>query len=281
MGAVVYDDHRFSAGRLLDVELMPSPHTHSQIEINLVLQGHMVYRFEGRLIRVEAGQLVVFWGTIPHQTVQMGPVTRFVCLYVPVSMFLAIQIGDALRGALFGGALIAAERLLPAEQDTFLRWREDLLGGDGRRERIVRDELSARLRRMDLDGWTALGQTGRPSRPAGPLQERRLEKVEAMARVIAERAGEPIGVAEVARAVGLNPNYAMTLFKTALGITINQYLTRQRLDTAQALLLSTDRDVADIAFEAGFGSLSRFYQAFSAKMGASPARFRRNCRHPS
>ncbi len=44
MSAIVFDDHRFCAGRSLLVEVMPAPHTHSQVEMNLIVEGHMDYR---------------------------------------------------------------------------------------------------------------------------------------------------------------------------------------------------------------------------------------------
>jgi AraC-like DNA-binding protein len=274
MESVVFDDHRFCAGQLLDVAVMPEPHLHSQIEFNLPLEGHFVYRFDNRRIAVAPGSLVAFWGARPHQVIEKAAVTRFVCLYMPIAVFLALPVGGAFRAALCGGAFVAARRVYPSDPEIFLRWRDDLLSGDARREHIVRDELGGRLRRLDLDGWDDL--RAHAAAPAVThLHSRRLEKVEAMARYIADHAEEPLTVDRIARAVGLNPSYAMTQFRNALGLTINEYLTRHRLDTAQALLMTSDRDVAAIAFEAGFGSLSRFYESFHGRFGMSPGHFRR------
>ncbi len=66
----------------------------------------------------------------------------------------------------------------------------------------------------------------------------------------------------------------MTIFKREVGLTINQSIVRHRLDTARSMLVATDRPVAQIAFESGFGSLSRFYQAFEARFHSSPGAFR-------
>ncbi len=100
-----------------------------------------------------------------------------------------------------------------------------------------------------------------------------------MARFIGEHAVEDIGVEDVAAAAGLHPNYAMSLFKNAVGITIVQSITRHRLDVAQSLLIATSQPVATIAFESGFGSLSNFYHAFQQRFATSPATFRRKLRH--
>jgi AraC family transcriptional regulator, melibiose operon regulatory protein len=57
-------------------------------------------------------------------------------------------------------------------------------------------------------------------------------------------------------------------------MSINQAIIRHRLDTAQSMLIGTDQPVAEIAFECGFGSLSRFYEAFKGRFKVSPKLFR-------
>jgi AraC family transcriptional regulator, melibiose operon regulatory protein len=278
MSAIVFDDHRFCAGRTLDVEIMPEPHTHSQVELNLITQGHMRYRFDNSApLLVEAGKLVFFWGSQSHQVVDKAEVTRFICLYMPVSTLLTIGLSDRLRSAVFAGSMIEAGQLFASDHELFLRWHADLTGGDVRREALVKDELSARLRRIDLDGWHELTPHARHG-SIGTVSHSSGIKVGEMARFIDEHAHEEIDVSHVARAVGLHPNYAMPLFKKSLGITINQYLTRHRLDAAQTRLFNSEDDVAAIAFDCGFGSLSRFYEAFRNRYGVSPAEFRRRHR---
>ncbi len=62
----------------------------------------------------------------------------------------------------------------------------------------------------------------------------RILNVERMARFIGEKGLEPITVEDVAEAAGLHPNYAMSLYKRVVGLTIKQSITRHRLDTAQS-----------------------------------------------
>jgi AraC family transcriptional regulator, melibiose operon regulatory protein len=66
----------------------------------------------------------------------------------------------------------------------------------------------------------------------------------------------------------------MTLFRRHYGITLSTYVTRLRVCQAQYLLLSTDQEVSRIAFETGFGSISRFYEAFKAVSGRTPRQYR-------
>ena len=157
----------------------------------------------------------------------------------------------------------------------FRRWREELLSEDAALEQIVRDELTARVRRLDREGWRDLRDVGEAMHAARHGDAERMLHVERMARYISEHALDAISVDEVARSVNLHPNYAMTIYKRAVGLTINQSIVRQRLDTAQSLLIASDMTIANIAFEAGFSSLSRFYEAFRQRFGCQPGAFRR------
>lgn len=273
---VVFGDHRFCVGNTLVVRPMPGPHMHSQVEFNFVLSGSMTYWFDGRVLTLSAGRLALFWGMIPHQVTECAPDTRFVVLYVPMAVFLELPTISELRAAIFRGAVIEALDIKPYDRDIFLRWRDDLLQNDAQLEQIVKDELTARIRRLDREGWQDL----RDVSPRLPQAEHlghdhdRAVRVEKMAQYIGEHALEDISSEDVAEAAGLHPNYAMTLFKRAVGITIKQSITRQRLDMAQSMLIATDLPVATIAFDCGFGSLSSFYAAFEQRFHKSPAAFR-------
>jgi AraC-like DNA-binding protein len=65
-------------------------------------------------------------------------------------------------------------------------------------------------------------------------------------------------------------NYAMSLFRRHYRITLKTYLTRLRACQAQYLLTSTERGISEMAFQTGFGFISRFYEAFKAVGRTTP-----------
>jgi AraC family transcriptional regulator, melibiose operon regulatory protein len=273
---VIFGDHSFCAGTSLSVQPMPRPHMHSQVELNFILTGSMTYWFDGRILTLSAGKLSLFWGMIPHQVIECEEDTTFVVLYVPMAVFLELPTLSALRTAIFRGAVVEALDIKPYDADMFQRWREDMLKGDVQLIQIVKDELTARIRRLDRAGWHDVRDTGTLTGAATNqgLDHERAVKAEGMAQFIGEHALDHICADDVAKAVGLHPNYAMSLYKRATGLTIKQSITRQRLDTAQSMLIASDLPVASIAFDCGFGSLSSFYAAFEQRFRTSPAAFR-------
>jgi AraC-like DNA-binding protein len=271
---VVFGDHQFCAGERLDVMRMRAPHMHSQIEINFLLHGAMTYRFDGEMVNARAGELVLFWGMVPHQVCDIEEPTRFVCLYVPFSQFLDMPGLDLLRRKILRGGVIAATRVTEWDRAQFLNWREDLLSNDKKLIALVRNELTARMARLNHDGWRDLRQFQSKREDHTPFDAKRAVNAEEMVRFIGENALENVSVEDVARAARLHPNYAMTLFRQFVGLTINEAIHRHRLDIAQSLLIATDKPVATIAFETGFGSLSAFYAAFEKRFHTTPRGFR-------
>jgi AraC-like DNA-binding protein/mannose-6-phosphate isomerase-like protein (cupin superfamily) len=278
---VVFGDHRFCAGKSRAVQRMPGPHMHSQVEINFVLRGRMTYRIEDRKIDVSDNRLVLFWGMVPHQVTNVEPGTEFVCLYVPMSVFLGLPALSRLREAIFRGAFIEALDVQAFDRPILMRWQEELNGGGDFQASIVRDELTARIRRLDREGWRDLREAAPLATHHATHDSDRIVHVEKMSRFIAENATGEIAVSDVAGAAGLHPNYAVAVFRRATGMTINQAIVRHRLDTAQSLLIASDMPVSAIAFDCGFGSLSRFYEAFETRFGRTPGNFRKHMVTPA
>lgn len=81
-------------------------------------------------------------------------------------------------------------------------------------------------------------------------------------------------LADLADEAGASPFHFLRSFRRAVGMTPYQYLLRTRLHRAALALGGTDRTVASVAFEAGFGDLSTFNQRFRRIMGMSPMRWR-------
>jgi len=105
-------------------------------------------------------------------------------------------------------------------------------------------------------------------------------KVEGMTRFVAEHYTEPVRVADVALSVGLHPNYALTLFRRALGIRTVEYITQHRVLHAQRLLATTVASVLEVALAAGFGSPNRFYTVFRSDFACMPREYRALVRTP-
>lgn len=84
-----------------------------------------------------------------------------------------------------------------------------------------------------------------------------------------------IGMSDVAGACGLSYCAFIRTFKQAIGLPPRQWFIALRLERALELMQNPTYTLADVAQMAGFCDQSAFTHAFSRKMGASPARWRR------
>ena len=116
------------------------------------------------------------------------------------------------------------------------------------------------------------GMRVRPERAQGglaPWQEKRAKDL-----MNANLNGElPLRV--VARECGLSPCHFARAFRKSTGIPPHQWLLRQRVDAAKAMLKDHERALPDVARECGFADQSHFTRVFTRIAGASPGAWRR------
>jgi transcriptional regulator GlxA family with amidase domain len=89
---------------------------------------------------------------------------------------------------------------------------------------------------------------------------------------------EPISVAELAEHAHMSPRTFARRFRAATGTTPHQWLLRERVLQAQALLERTDEPVERIAHATGFGAASALRVHFQRLVGTSPQAYRRTFR---
>ena len=80
---------------------------------------------------------------------------------------------------------------------------------------------------------------------------------------------------DVAKFVGLSPTYFSKQFNKETGQNITEYTVHVRLEKAKNLLISTKKNISEIAFEVGFGSQSYFSHLFKKTEQKSPSEFRK------
>jgi len=96
-----------------------------------------------------------------------------------------------------------------------------------------------------------------------------------MITYIEEHLTEKLELADIANAVGLSRTYASAVFKEELGITMSEFILRERIAEARRLLAETDRSISDISAQLGFCSQSYFNKNFMRVEGITPGEYRR------
>lgn len=112
--------------------------------------------------------------------------------------------------------------------------------------------------------------------PAGGKDRERLEPV---LREIGERLTEPLKLANLARLAHLEPSAFSRYFHARMGLPVSRYILRGRLAETAYHLIRSDAPVGEIAFAAGFNSLTHFNRQFRKWKGMTPKAFREAARN--
>ncbi|MBM7503862.1 helix-turn-helix domain-containing protein [Agromyces aurantiacus] len=250
---------------------MTVAHRHDDLEFNLS-PDPLEYLVDGRTVRIPPRTLALFWAARPHRLVTDASRGHVSWLTVP----LGTALGWSLAGGLVPRLLTGAVLMIPERPGLGLDglvgvWAAELAAG-GEARRAATAEIEGFARRAALAAEA--GADGAASVAAGATRP----DVASMAAWISEHAAEDLRIDDVARHAHLAPQYAMTVFRRALGITIGEYLAQCRVARAQHLLLTTDLPVPDVGHAAGFRSQSQFYARFRERCGEPPAAYRRRLR---
>jgi AraC-like DNA-binding protein len=252
---------------------------HNEIELNLLKSGELRYLLGGQEVTINAGQLAVFWAAIPHQIIGTKKPGDYFVATIPLAWFLQCRFPEPFTQAILHGRVLLDTATHAAEQDAerFEQWVREVRDNNPARRRLVQLEMEARLLRF------ALSAAGRePCRPRRKVPARPavagFQRVEEMAAFIAQNYARKLTAGEIARAVGLHPNYAMAVFKKTFGLSLVDYVTQHRISHAQRLLATSDAKIVEVALESGFNSISRFNEAFKRACHGSPREYRRQHR---
>ena len=94
------------------------------------------------------------------------------------------------------------------------------------------------------------------------------------AKYLREHAGEPVKLADLAKAAGANRLTLLRGFRRIFGLSPAEYAKAQRLEKFRETVQEKKMRVTDAIYDAGFGSSSRLYENSGASLGMTPRAMR-------
>ena len=243
---------------------------HNEIELNFVERGEMYFRRGAETVKLSQGATAIYWAAVPHQVLAVKPQTKIFWFVLPLAWFLAWKLPREFNQKMLGGQMIVLEKAgtglrIPCFSD----WARDF-GHSPDLQMAVRLEIEAFFWRLAVNSATSISKCAAPF-----FEEYHCRHVERMVGTMTERFREPLSIQEIVRGTGLNPEYAMRLFRDRWGVTLWTFLLQQRIAEARRLLLLGDAPIIEIAFACGFQSLGWFYHAFKRQCQCSPGSYRK------
>lgn len=257
-------------------------HHHHLFELLCCLEGEVVQELNRDNIILEQGDWILIKAGVRHQTInhsdsQYGYFNVHFDLDVPeIRTMLAsapyrhIPRQEAERTRL-SSYVVELRRIIPVNQsqeisETTESFRfEDKLLLQSYTLLIIHDVLTL-LREL-------------PAPPVPTIQRGSLSATNvahAIEEKLSQGLNEDTSVAGVAKELNLSRSQCCKLFSKVYGLSPRQYLSRQKLNAAKELLVTTNLPMADIAEKLGFSSASHFSRQFRRWTGQSPTEYKPN-----
>lgn len=98
-------------------------------------------------------------------------------------------------------------------------------------------------------------------------------------KYIAEHIHQEFSREDIASYVFLNPSYLSRLFKKETGISLTDYILKERMNEAKRLLVQTEMKISQVAESLGYMNLSHFITMFKKVNGTTPMNYRKKIQH--
>jgi AraC family transcriptional regulator len=107
----------------------------------------------------------------------------------------------------------------------------------------------------------------------GGLGSARLRRIK---ELVHAKMGDDLSLDEMAQSIGLSTAHFARMFRKSTGETPHQFVLRQRVERAKAMLRVPDARVLDVAVACGFTTQQHFAQVFRDVCGVSPTKYRQD-----
>jgi AraC family transcriptional regulator len=107
----------------------------------------------------------------------------------------------------------------------------------------------------------------------GGLGSARLRRIK---ELVHAKMGDDLSLDEMAQSAGLSTAHFARMFRKSTGQTPHQFVRRQRVERAKAMLRAPDARVLDVAVACGFKTQQHFAQVFREVCRVSPTEYRQD-----
>jgi len=280
-----YDGFLFLAETVRNPPFLFRSHHHVELELNLVIEGEIIYIVEGKRYRFGKRTLLWFFPSQEHELVDRTADARYyVVVFTPEMIHRACRGPryEGLKEQEFSESGILHTELEPENFD-LVRKSMDALIVDGLDSDLLNQEggfglspdftfrhhdpdwLNAGLRHLLLMCWR--NQQGRSLRTKEVFLHPAVKR--SMKLMADSDCRDDLGY--LAGQSGVSESYLSRIFHRQVGISLVRYRNSVRLDRFfEYYRRPNTHTVLDAAYAAGFGSYAQFFRVFTETYGEGP-----------
>ncbi len=248
-------------------------HHHDFYEVYYLIKGEVEYWVDGRIIRMQAGDLLLINPLELHRPIihPDSPVYERIVLWIHKEYLEKLFCAQMNLSRCFDTSLPSHTHLIhpaPADRPILASRMGELVREYYSRE--LGSELSAYGLFLQL-----MVQLNRMAQQeaAQPEESQNLSAlVENVLTYIGENLSEPMNLEQIAEQFFVSKYYLSHAFSKEVGVSVYRYILLRRLLMARQML-SVGEPAGQVCRECGFSDYTSFYRAFKSEYGISPREF--------
>ncbi len=242
---------------------MPAAHKHRWVEVMYVVSGAVCINVLDEEFLLEGGMYIIIDGDIPHSmTVDQKNTLRLITIEMEGSVGNLIENGMS--------NCHPYKLLMDSEEELLCLLRPLLrvMTSDSDMTDLLRDSL------IHLYLSEILIVIERQAIYFDRQVAIEIDIVDQVVEYILNHHDQQISVTYLANMVHVHPSYLHRRFKKKTELTIQQFITRERIMACKKLLEETDENMLDIAIQVGYNSGSYFSYVFKQQTGLTSKEYR-------
>lgn len=234
-------------------------HWHENLELIFVTEGEFEVHLDNRVYHIRKGDILVINSSVIHKFLMDSGDTVYYCLIVGKEF--CEQFGFFVDENYIHEKVDAPELFDFAEKIHSLMAEKSEYYEAEVMSQVLNILLS--LFRKHIDNH------------AEYKKNKSIDMVKAGIKYIGKHFNEPMGMSDVAEAIGYSKYHFSRCFKEITGSTVNEHINRVRINAA-ITLLEKGMSVTEAAAECGFSDISYFTKIFKRYTGMLPSRIEKD-----
>jgi AraC-like DNA-binding protein/mannose-6-phosphate isomerase-like protein (cupin superfamily) len=256
-----------------------SAHYHEYIEIIYVLSGSVMASVNGNEFTISDGDLLLINAKESH-AFRRYTNCRYICLqFDPFVLFSTSRTSFESRFIMpFIMSCSSPQRVISS--DELMKTNVGALVEDANREFNMKEygfELAVRSNICQIFLWflRKWHAQGLNLGIASSMRSEDIARLEGVLTYIDDNYMRTVSAEKMAVMCSMSYSYFSRFFKSSIGKTFSEYLTYVRLTEAERLLVSTGKNVSQIASDTGFANASYFITQFKKHRQMTPKKFKK------
>lgn len=239
-------------------------HFHDNVEFIMVTQGEILCNVEGAVISLSKGQCILINQNIIHHIDIASETATFTYIQFNISNFLSNS------NTIYIYNKDTIKYCIDKDNGELFHMFNDILDEYTKQEENYEIYITSCI--LKLIVYMSRFKIINIRKLTGKNSD---DIVYNTIKYLHENYNQPLTLDKISKDLNISKYHLSHVFKNTTGSTVMDFLTTIRFSHIEALLIKTNKNISQIAYECGFPSIQHFNKVFKKNKGLSPTQYKR------